>query len=54
MWYITHMDGKESIKCDANTFIATTKEGDDWCHKNKNKALAKALGFLVDTPERTW
>jgi len=42
------------MKCDANTFIATTTEGDKWIHKPKNKALAKALGFLVDTKNKTW
>lgn len=52
--FTIHVGEPGGIKCDTNTFIATTYDGDRWIHKPKNKALAKALGFLVDTPTRIW
>ena len=43
---IHHSKGRDRYKCDINTFIATTKEGDKWIHKPKNQKKAFELGFL--------
>lgn len=44
--HIHHSNGRGFWLNDINYFIATTREGDKWIHRNKK--LAKELGFITE------